>query len=454
MFRIVLSSKADDTLKAQLEKLEAENQFYKQQHEELLRLKDKVNAQEQFHSVYLQTFHSVTLGMMRRLDLSNLLNVILNKACGLSKMPGGFLFLFDQEKNELILKAAVGTYKNHIGLQIQIGEGIVGKVFETKEPMIVQDYNIWHDRSTSPIFSDISGIIGVPLISGSMLQGVIGMSNDYGEIDIGLIRMLEKFSSIATIVIDHSRLSENLKNEFNRRIEIEKQSKDIARKQNQELKSAYLDSIHRLVMASEFKDEDTGDHIVRIGEYSRILATKLGWSQKRIDNIYYAAPMHDVGKIGIPDKIMLKPGKLTDTEFDIIKTHTTIGEKLLSKSNSNILKMAKEIALNHHEKYNGRGYPNGRCAEEIPISARIVAIADTFDALTSKRPYKEPYPPEMALNIIKKESGEHFDPRLVDLFIENFEDMLKIRETVGTLKEIDLANFVVSERDQERFNLI
>jgi putative two-component system response regulator len=232
----------------------------------------------------------------------------------------------------------------------------------------------------------------------------------------------------------------------------ERQLKEEARQTHEELKKAYIDSIHRLVMASEFKDEDTGDHIVRIGEYSKLMAIKLGWSEKQIATIHYAAPMHDVGKIGIPDKIMLKPGKLTFEEFEIIKTHTIIGAKLLSRSSSDILEMAREIALTHHEKFNGKGYPNQISGESIPVSGRIVAIADTFDALTSKRPYKEPYPPEMALDIIRTERGEHFDPHLTDIFTDNFSDFVNIREAIGDFEDIDLVNFMLSDRDKNLIN--
>jgi len=229
----------------------------------------------------------------------------------------------------------------------------------------------------------------------------------------------------------------------------ERQFKKDTKEAHEELKKAYIDSIHRLVLASEFKDEDTGDHIVRIAEYSRLMAQKLGWSKKQVDTIHYASPMHDVGKIGIPDKIMLKPGKLTFEEFEVMKTHTTIGAKLLSRSSSSILEMAKEIALSHHEKYNGKGYPNNLSGDAIPISGRIVAIADTFDALTSKRPYKEPYPPKMAFDIIHNERGKHFDPQITDIFMDNFSDFLDIRKTFGDSEDIDLQNFMLSDRDKD-----
>ncbi|MCG8566584.1 MAG: response regulator [Desulfobacterales bacterium] len=222
------------------------------------------------------------------------------------------------------------------------------------------------------------------------------------------------------------------------------------RKSHQELKQAYIDSIHRLVMAAEFKDEETGDHIIRIGAYASAMARKLGMDDSYGENIQYAAPMHDVGKIGIPDRILLKPGKLNNEEWTVMKRHTLIGAQLLSNSKSKILQMAEEIALTHHERFNGKGYPHGKAGEAIPLCGRIVAIADTFDALTSKRPYKAPYPPEIVYDILKRQRGEHFDPQVTDLFLKNFDQFLAIREASGPIQAIGMEDFQLSERDKIR----
>jgi len=227
----------------------------------------------------------------------------------------------------------------------------------------------------------------------------------------------------------------------------ERRLRQIARKAHEELKESYIDSIHRLVMAAEYKDEDTGDHIIRIGKYCSLIAEKLNLPEKFVNTIHYAAPMHDIGKIGIPDKILLKPGKLTQIEFETIKTHAQIGARLLSRSKSKILQMAQEIALTHHEKFNGKGYPNQLKGADIPISGRIVAIADTFDALTSKRPYKEPYPKEITLNILQKERGEQFDPAILDIFINNFNEFFEIRGKIGIFEGESFQDFILSERD-------
>jgi len=215
-----------------------------------------------------------------------------------------------------------------------------------------------------------------------------------------------------------------------------------------ELQGAYLDTINRLVLAAEYKDEDTGDHIVRMSRYSAFIAEKLGLPAREVQNIRYAAPMHDVGKIGIPDNILMKPAKLTDEEFDFMKTHTNIGAKILAKSKAEILRLAWQIAISHHEKWNGRGYPQGFSVDKIPIAGRIVGLADVFDALTSKRPYKVPYPIEVAVDIIKKERGEHFDPDVTEVFLENVDELLKIKAEVGSAEDMSLADFIWSERDQ------
>ncbi len=215
-----------------------------------------------------------------------------------------------------------------------------------------------------------------------------------------------------------------------------------------ELQGAYLDTINRLVLAAEYKDEDTGDHIVRMSRYSAFIAEKLGLPAREVQNIRYAAPMHDVGKIGIPDNILMKPGKLTDEEFNFMKTHTTIGATILADSKAEILRLAHQIAISHHEKWNGRGYPQGISGDKIPITGRIIGLADVFDALTSRRPYKDPYPVEVACDIIKKESGQHFDPELVDVFLKNIDEFVKIKKEVGSAEDVSLADFVRSERDQ------
>jgi putative two-component system response regulator len=216
---------------------------------------------------------------------------------------------------------------------------------------------------------------------------------------------------------------------------------------HKELQGAYKDTIFRLVLASEYKDKDTGNHIKRMSRFSAHLAHLLGLPAIEIDSISYAAPMHDVGKIGIPDNILLKSGMLTESEFSIIKTHTTIGSVILENSRSNVLQIAQTIALSHHEHWNGDGYPLGLQKDKIPLSARIVALSDTFDALTSKRPYKSPYPIDVACEIIKKERAHHFDPDLVDALVKHIDEFAKIKHDIDNTDLSEIEEFVYSERD-------
>jgi putative two-component system response regulator len=216
---------------------------------------------------------------------------------------------------------------------------------------------------------------------------------------------------------------------------------------HEELRAAYLDTINRLVIAAEFKDEDTGDHILRISLFSALIAEKIGLSSDLVANLRYAAPMHDIGKIGIPDKILLKPACLTRDEFEIIKTHTTIGASILAGSKSDVLRIAHDISLTHHEKWNGQGYPHGLKGEKIPITGRIVGLLDVFDALTSPRPYKQPYPIEITLDIIKKDRERHFDPMIVDAFESCIGEISSIKKDFRSFFTAQTNDMHWSERD-------
>ena len=196
-----------------------------------------------------------------------------------------------------------------------------------------------------------------------------------------------------------------------------------------ELEKTRLEIIRRLGRAAEYRDNETGMHVIRLSHYTRLLAKRMGLTDYEADQIMYASMMHDVGKIGTPDHILLKPGKLTEEEFNIIKKHPQIGAEIIGEHQSEILKLSRTVALTHHEKWNGRGYPHGLKGEEIPLEGRITAIADIFDALTSTRPYKKAWTVDDSLALIEKEAGEALDPTLVPLFIELRPEVEKIIQT-------------------------
>ena len=229
-----------------------------------------------------------------------------------------------------------------------------------------------------------------------------------------------------------------------------------------ELNASRIDILWRLGKASEFRDEETGNHVVRVGCYSRVVALALGLDSDYCDNLFLAAPLHDIGKIGIGDDVLLKPGRLTDDEWVTMRRHCEFGVSILTDpgnfmniasrffssqgiveligTSNPVLELAAEIAATHHEKWDGSGYPARLAGEEIPLSGRIVAIADVYDALRSERPYKQPFSVEKSLAILRESSGSHFDPQVVEAFINNFEEIQSIENEFGDADSIiDLA---------------
>ncbi len=194
------------------------------------------------------------------------------------------------------------------------------------------------------------------------------------------------------------------------------------------LQAASLDTINRLATAAEYKDEETGTHNTRMSHYAASIAKEMGVDGRSAERILYASQLHDIGKIGVPDHILLKPGRLNPEEWVIMKRHPVIGTGILAKSDSDIIRTGESIALTHHEKWDGSGYPRGLSRSEIPLEGRITAIADVFDALTSKRPYRDPLSTSLSLEIITQGRGSHFDPKVVDAFFGIEEEILAIKE--------------------------
>ncbi len=194
-----------------------------------------------------------------------------------------------------------------------------------------------------------------------------------------------------------------------------------------QLEKSHRDAIFMLGEAGHYNDTDTGVHIWRMAEYSKVIATAMGWNVIEVEMLELAATMHDTGKIGIPDMILCKPGKLDELEWQIMRRHCQIGFDILSKSDAPLFQLAAKIALSHHEQWDGNGYPQALAGTDIPESARIVAVADVFDALTMQRAYKEAWPVENAIKLIREGAGKHFDPEIVGCFLDNQAKILEIR---------------------------
>ena len=201
----------------------------------------------------------------------------------------------------------------------------------------------------------------------------------------------------------------------------------LVKEKTQDLEKTRIEIIESLGRAAEFKDNETGMHVIRMSWYAYFIAKEFGMTEQWSELLRNAAPMHDIGKIGVPDEVLLKPGKLNADEWAIMQKHVEYGVKILGKHETYLLALASEVAQHHHEKWDGSGYPNAISGEVIPISARIVAIADVFDALTSARPYKKAWTVEKAVELIQSESGKHFDPNLVDKFMACLPKILEIK---------------------------
>lgn len=208
------------------------------------------------------------------------------------------------------------------------------------------------------------------------------------------------------------------------------QNRELERKvrlRTQQLQETRLQIIQRLGKAAEYKDNETGLHVIRMSRYAHVLAKATGMNEEDAELLMNAAPMHDIGKIGIVDKILKKPGSLTDDEYEEMKSHCAIGADVIGEDHSDLLELAKIIAISHHEKWDGTGYPNNLSGENIPLAGRIVAIADVFDALTSVRPYKKEWSVDEAISLLEKEAGKHFDPELVKLFVNIMPEILTFK---------------------------
>ncbi len=208
---------------------------------------------------------------------------------------------------------------------------------------------------------------------------------------------------------------------------------ELVQQRTRELEDTRLQIIRRLGRAAEFKDDETGYHVIRMSHYCRMMALAVGIPDYRAEILFNAAPMHDVGKIGVPDSILEKAGPLTPDEWSIVKRHPVIGAGIIGRHNNELLEMARVIALTHHERWDGSGYPRALRGESIPLVGRIVAVADAFDALTSTRPYKQAWPVEEAVALLRREAGRQFDPRLVPKFVEM---MPQVRDIMAQYSEI------------------
>ncbi|MDH4200019.1 MAG: response regulator [Spirochaetia bacterium] len=328
------------------------------------------------------------------------------------------ILLVDDEPNNLKLLRQILQSKYETRVALNGAEALQRVYIEPLPELILLDimmpemsgYDVCKKLKADP------KIAHIPVI---FITAMTGVEDEMLGFEAGAVDYIQKPVSVPITlsrIATHIALA-NQKRECEKSVELK----------TKELQDTQKAGIYMLAEAGHYNDTDTGVHIWRMSAYGRVLAQAANWPVAQADMLELAAAMHDTGKIGIPNSILRAPRKLTDDEWTIMRSHTTIGHSILSKSDTPVFKMASEIALNHHEKWDGSGYPGGIKGQAIPESARIVAIADVFDALTMVRPYKEAWPVEQALDLIRKESGAHFDPKLVQLFFSVEKEIIKIK---------------------------
>ncbi len=317
------------------------------------------------------------------------------------------VWLIDRRWDILWTKVAHGVDK----ISIPLGSGIAGKAAENDEVIII------NDAYSDPRFDKT-----VDMHTGYRTRNMIAIP--YHDPDGNVIGV---FQAINKMTEDGNFTEEDVRRLMLAATYTGKELSTVL--MQQEIERTQKEIIFTMAEAGEMRSKETGFHVKRVAEYSYILAVGCGMSEKEAELLKMASPMHDIGKVAIPDAVLLKPGKLTDEEWEIMRSHAVMGYNILRHSERKILKAAATVALTHHEKWNGKGYPYGLAGEDIHIFGRITAIADVFDALGSDRVYKKAWDMDRILKLMQEESGQHFDPALVKVFFDNLDKFITVRDT-------------------------
>jgi putative two-component system response regulator len=330
-----------------------------------------------------------------------------------------------QQKDYIILKALSGEE----ALEIMASQAVDLVLLDVMMPGM-NGFEVCRTIKNNPVMNHIPVVMVTALgDKQSRLQGLKAKASEFLGKPVDSIELLVRTENLLRI----KEFDDFLKN-HNQILTVQ-----VAEK-TQKLRESLIDSIYRLTKAAEYRDDDTASHIRRTSHYTRFLAMEIGYTGENVETFFYASPMHDIGKIGISDAILLKPTPLTQKEFDIMKTHTTIGAGILTGSPYPIMAAAERFAAHHHERWDGTGYPAGLRQEEIPLESRIFNIVDIYDALRSKRPYKPPFTHERAFSIISEGDGRtlpgHFDPRILEAFKDNHRWFDELYEEVTDQTEV------------------
>ena len=383
-------------------------------------------------------------------DLQKLLDLILLEARRLTQADAGTLYLV--KGNTLIFRVSQCQ-----SLSERLGEERMRQLYQSFEMPVSPESIAGYSALTRKVLN-IPDVKQIPpeasyhynasldqkagYDSRSMMA--VPMLNREGEV-VGILQLINALSDgrVIPFRMEHQRLASSLASQAAVAIENAELTED--------LKQAHLDTIFRLGVAAEYRDKETANHIKRMSHYCALIARGLGWSDEEVETVLWSSLMHDVGKLGIPDNILQKPGRLTPEERKVMELHTTIGGSILKGAKAPVLLKSRIVALTHHEKFDGTGYPRGLKGGKIPLEGRITILADVFDALSSKRVYKEAMPEAEVLRILNEGRGTHFDPAILDVFLGGLEEVRTIKDRHSDREEDfdKLRNLDSTEADEE-----
>ncbi|MBU0500672.1 MAG: bacteriohemerythrin [Gammaproteobacteria bacterium] len=412
---------ASQSLNARIERQLTLSNYLQNVQQELYRAEQAVVAEASVRSrseevrEQLEQGKEAMLGLARTAFLAtgfkNQMEAALDQVLSIPYLSGpsrGAIFLTNNKGElSLIAQRNFSQDQRKACSRIPLGHGLCGQAAKRRQPLFIPGMALCDqclNDQPSP-----GGAYCLPLQDASLLLGVLLVYLPEGHVQSeGELEVMKELRDILASVVGRRMAEERI------------------RLKQVELNHSRTDTIHRLALASEYRDAETGMHILRMSKFAALIAASAGLDQATCELVEQAAPMHDLGKIGIADDILLKPAPLSYDEFERMKKHTIIGARMLENGDA-LMRMARDIALSHHERWDGRGYPHGLAGEEIPLAARICAISDVFDALISERPYKRGWPVEQAIDYVREHGGSYFDPNLVTAFNDALTDILKIR---------------------------
>ncbi len=366
---------------------------------------------------------AATRGMLGTWGHSAIVAGIVKTVATVAGTPHAYLCLADPETGVLKLRSGSGAFAGLVGYECPTGHGLSGRLEPPEQRAPISEQAALSGQCEAVVEAGVTALVELPLGAGG-LTGVIGAGLTAAGQDFSpqqLVSMAQ-LAQLAALKLENDQLNTFAQSELRERQRVEEELRDLIvwlQRSEDELRRSRAETIARLAHAAEFRNLETAVHVERMSRYCATVAARIGLSEERVELIRAASTLHDIGKIAIPDNVLLKPGPLSDEERRVMMRHAEIGNDLLSGSSSEVLELAALVALTHHERFDGSGYPHGLAGERIPVEGRIAAVADVFDALISDRVYRPALPLHKALVIMREGRGSHFDPEILDLFLDS-----------------------------------